>query len=259
MIRPCRCSGTQSLVHTSCLNLWRLTSEVAKTRCSVCHFEYVTCKSPLANFLFSKTCHTIFAIAFILLFMPLAGLFFLKLQSRSSNWLFSLINTDSSPIFFRKILSFLPQDPRKYDLALFLHSIAMINPWWELCVHIDVFTQLMTEGTLQNKIQFASYYYACKYDFLRNFLYTFETGILAVSIAVFLTRQVSSIAELVDRRDYRNIALMGFGLCSLGNAALLRLGLFIGFAIAAKDIFDIARLRSQSLGFYLGEKILEPL
>jgi E3 ubiquitin-protein ligase DOA10 len=40
MIRPCRCNGTQRLIHMACLDQWRFQRAANLARCPTCHYEY---------------------------------------------------------------------------------------------------------------------------------------------------------------------------------------------------------------------------
>jgi hypothetical protein len=41
LIRPCKCTGSQSFVHLECLNQWWSTSSAANCTCSVCKYKYL--------------------------------------------------------------------------------------------------------------------------------------------------------------------------------------------------------------------------
>ena len=51
LLSPCRCRGTQGLVHLACLNRWRATSAEAAARCTTCGEAYATRRTRLAAYL----------------------------------------------------------------------------------------------------------------------------------------------------------------------------------------------------------------
>jgi hypothetical protein len=44
LISPCECTGTQGLVHRSCLEKWLSTSKT--TECEICKYQFNTCHYP---------------------------------------------------------------------------------------------------------------------------------------------------------------------------------------------------------------------
>lgn len=102
LIRPCLCKGSQSYVHTSCLQTWRATSDVACKYCPVCKYEYRTIELPSLT-LRSKYDWKMWLVS-IIMFMnaiPTIGLIFSLFSKRTGLDVISLLYHlfDVSPIW----------------------------------------------------------------------------------------------------------------------------------------------------------------
>lgn len=233
LIRPCKCSGSLSYVHVSCLNTWRATSENANYQCSICGYKYIIQRTTIANMLLSEYAAKILTGFIVFVAGLLLGVF-LKLVSRR-------FGLDTAGLAFN-LLGFVPWW-RTY------------RPW------TDIFTFNYTHDS----------YYALLLRFDPQALFCnkmtsdiVDVVVLGISFigsigfAMFVIREIRRLREIGGPDGNNRVFIFGIWLCSVGNRVLGRLCFFIGTAVACSEVYfgllEYCRKYAQSLG----EQILEP-
>ena len=261
LIRPCRCTGSQAHVHISCLNRWRSTSTTASNECSVCKFRYRIARTRLAELLMSAEGALAMALFLTLGCVVLSGAVAVLAVSHSGGW----------------------------DIAGTIYAQSGITPFWRRClVHPLTASKLHTAASLLASSTFYQERYPLSYAFrlFKAYLHLIATGpgelvydllacnhLAATAIdtlftgaacvgclgsAHFIHTEIRSL--LLNHggvQGYVHLLFFIASLCSLGHRALGRLGLFVGCAIAGREVYRVMLVHGRRAAQAVGERILE--
>lgn len=239
-IRPCKCSGTLSHVHISCLNEWRATSSTAAFKCYVCGYTYRIERTTLSRFLMSENgTHVIsvILIASATLCMGVGGIYL-------ANQLF------------------------RVDVCWEICQLAQWHTWWRDCSfyrlpsRVEIFFSFWTELLFQQHI-----------DTIRAMFLCHATTVLVIEVllvgcallgvigmGLFVLNEGYDIYQAFGhgQQDWQYLVGIGFWAVSLGSTGAGRLSIWLGFAMACRAAYFKIRTVGKKVAQIIGENILEP-
>ena len=249
LIRPCRCAGSQAHVHLACLNRWRATSLQATHECSVCKFPYRVRRTHLAELLLSENGVLGVTLLLTLLLVVLSGLAGVYLLHRY--W-----GLDIAGVIYRRI---------------------GVYPWWRRCqVRTLSYSQfyalalsladspypwslIRSSWRLLSSPSLSLYdMWFCQLAPAIDVLFTGAALVGALGTAHFLYDEVRTVLQAGQGNDYSQLIAFVVSLISLGHRAVGRLGLCLGCAIAAREVYRVMVVQGRRTAQIIGESILSP-
>lgn len=250
LIRPCLCSGSASYVHVDCLNTWRATSTSAYFTCQVCKYDYQTQRTLLAELTTREEFVVFVAVVMILTTAVLCGVLTSLLQESFkvsptvAERIYNMTELDQYWAYCRtrnlpsvsSLLASVYQassgvnDAIKAYIRLLRGPLPMLyllcHPW--MGVSIDI---LVTGTSVVSTVGFIMHFYS----------------------------QIQQLRMFGQMHWVQYVVMTGLWFSSLGNAALSKVWLVFGTAIATKEIYLVLIVYARQLSQWLGDRILEPV
>mmetsp|Transcript_11704 Transcript_11704/g.17585 ORF Transcript_11704/g.17585 Transcript_11704/m.17585 type:complete len:358 (+) Transcript_11704:600-1673(+) len=260
MIRPCKCSGSVSFVHIDCLNTWRATSSTAFLQCSICRYEYRVQQSVLAAILKREDVLILLTVMAVCILMVSTGyvayhiiphvpfLQILVARCCATVGLDHLINSCDAinELMVSKQLSWI----QVLDATLEIQESR--ENWFLRIFHkLKFAAKLFSSATLYAFI-------LCQPEILR-IVSILILGAFIVGCAMFLRHMLVEYQRLQigGGNAIRYVVFMTMSIAQLNNAAMMRLFLGIGFAIALHEVYNWLHGVIRSSNEWLGERIQE--
>eukprot|EP01034_Spumella_vulgaris_P021318 gene21318-27348_t len=249
LIKPCKCSGSQSFVHVDCLNTWRNTSTTAYFACSVCKYQYQFQRTLVAQLVTREEVVVLVAVCMILAIIATSGLVVIL-----------LVEALRIPI----------------DIAGFIYQFTETDYLWQRCHYYELKPVVEVVRTVYNnsngvvdtiksfirllRSPLPMMYFMC-HPVTTTAIDVFVTGAAVVGSTGFGTYFYGHITRLrlfggAHWLQYAVGTAMWFS--SLGNRALGRIWLVVGCGIATREIYSSLIIQARRLSNWLGDKILEP-
>ena len=240
-IRPCKCSGTLSHVHISCLNEWRATSSTASYQCSVCHYTYRIERTWLSQFLMCERGTDIISILMITLGTVLAGIAGITVT--------------------RSYFSF--------DVCWRICQLAHWRMWWR---HCSFYRLPIKVETLLNFI--TSFLFKCQFIDMQTLLLCRPGTVVMIEVllvgcvilgllgfVIFIINESYQVYQSMRRGENINTQYIATVVCwvaSLSSTDIGRLSVWLGFAVSCRASYYQIRKVGKKVGQTIGERILEP-
>lgn len=287
LIRPCKCSGSLSFVHIECLNQWRATSTQAQCTCSVCQYAYRVQRTHLAEFVMSGrgalamtfllTLAVIFLVGMILSFTMdyLSSAFHFDIRENVPRIFFEFAGIDDWWNNCRLILNYERNTTGENTLGSqsVLENVIQLAEWkhW-IGARLQSKHTMVEKSKVMNQLLTQDYRLAslifCN-DYTARLVNIAECGFIAAGlfgIIHFITQEVMrTVMRFQDHAQDQargaghmpRFVLVGISLFGMGNMAISRIAVFVGCAIAARQIYLVISVQGRRLGSWLGERILE--
>lgn len=249
LIRPCRCAGSQAHVHLACLNRWRSTSLQATHACSVCKFPYRIRRTQLAELLMSENGVLIVTLLLTLLFVVISGIAVVSLSHR-------FVGTDIAGQIYRQVgvypwwrrcrvrsLSLSRIHALASSLADSPYPWSLIRAYWRL---------LSSPGFALYDVWF------CQLAPIVDVVFTGMAVLGGLGSAHFLQDEARTLMQARQANDYSQLIAFVISIASLGHRGMGRLGLCLGCAIAAREVYRVMVVQGRRMAQTIGESILSP-
>mmetsp|Transcript_9923 Transcript_9923/g.14944 ORF Transcript_9923/g.14944 Transcript_9923/m.14944 type:complete len:498 (+) Transcript_9923:32-1525(+) len=236
LIRPCRCTGSLSYVHLKCLNEWRATSSTASYQCFVCKYSYRIERTALTEFLMSETAARAISVIIVLAMLCLAG----------SACLFIAV-----PVW-------------GLDICREFCTLVHWRLWWRSCT----FQRLPYNYTPVRLLR--DYMYVDIEQIRERLLCNYGTFLVieismsgcivigTVSIILYMINAMIKFVRSNEARDARELALLTAWAASLTQTHIGRLGIWVGMAVASREVYSNVIVYGRKIAQAIGENILEP-
>lgn len=250
LFRPCKCSGSVSYVHISCLNQWRATSTDAFYQCSICKYRYQIERTFLAEFLMKENSIVILCIVMILVAVILSG----ALLNQSVKYLGS-----NNIVLADIILQHLEVQPiwkspvcQQFSINTIIHNIYVMYKH-DYNLMVKAYIQLVFYTSV------LWFWLAC----LPLFARVIDILLIGTAVVACLGFSLYVYHELLllrfgDQRMMMHVGMVAGWFASLGNRAFARMTLLIGCVIAFRQVYNSMQVAARQFSSWLGDRILEP-
>jgi hypothetical protein len=239
-IRPCKCSGTLSHVHISCLNEWRATSSTAAYKCYVCNYTYRIERTSLSHFLMSEGGTNVISVLLISLATLCLGVGGICV----SKYVFGV------------------------DVCWEICRLAQWRMWWRNCSFsrlpdsLHTFFSFWTELIWQRSIDDVRAIVLCHtFTVMLNEILLVGCALLGVcGVMAFLLNDGYDIYQSFGHGyyDWQSLAYIVCWFASLGSANMSRLSIWLGYAVSCRSSYYKIRKIGKNVAQAIGENILEP-
>lgn len=236
MIRPCRCKGSLSHVHIACLNNWRATSATASYQCAVCQYSYRIERTALSAFLMSENGSRAIAVSIIVSLLLSTGLF--------------------SAYCVKPVFGF--------DLCEKVCEAVEWKMWWRNCSYYRL-------SPNHNGVRLLKDLFGVDFEHVREFILCGALTVEFIEVVLsgcivmgvfggiqYLYSEISKFLLTPGNHDMQHMAVLGVWILTMTSTNLARLGIWIGVAFVARELYYAVMVYSIKLGQMVGETILEP-
>ena len=243
MISPCKCSGTQRMVHTSCLNHWRATSADAYFLCSICKYEYKVRQAWLMSILMYPMLMETMSIIVIIVIIYSVGIISRFISARIpilqvENRIFQLLDIEIPTAAFCA--------DRTISLKRILKRLRKAHGLWG---YVPSMTLLQLVVVNQ---------FFC-HSLISAVFVTFLVGACITGTIGFLFYHMSMInqwRELGGGYFFLQTGLLGTWVAAIGSISLTRVSLSVGCLMVYFALYNYLMEKLRLLGEFLGDHIV---
>lgn len=260
LFSPCRCTGSMRFVHPRCLDTWRANSSNDQSyfRCDACHFEYRMERVKWAEMIMSTGFQQALTLLSFLLGALVLGISCQSLRPdflpRFSFWL------QLPP----KISAFFMQHTSEGNPACFEHGFPYSNPrsglTYEFCCRNDdrewraCWDDKHSFDTCCTNSEVVLHLQAFVAPAVRV-LASGTVGLSLIGFSLYLWRQIKS--HWGDQDGWFHGMMSAAWFASLSHSELGRIAVFVGAAVALRELFETFSVQAKLIARKMGDRVLE--
>jgi hypothetical protein len=136
--------------------------------------------------------------------------------------------------------------------------------WWRTCSYRRVHHN-------QNGVRLLRDFFGIEFEQVRELILCGTLTVEAIELTLggcivvgvfggmqYLYSEISRFLRAPGRHEMQHMAIFGMWLLSMSSTNLARLGIWIGVAFVARELYTVAMVYSVKIGQLIGETILEP-